>query len=47
MRYQAIIIELGADLDAGMTVGGTTTHLIINSPSKLTYNLFIYYANAW
>lgn len=42
MRYQAIITELGADLDSGMTVGETTTHLIINSPSKL---LLIYLLN--
>lgn len=35
VRYQAIITDLGAGLDAGMTVGESTTHLIINAPSKL------------
>ncbi|KAH9287213.1 DNA topoisomerase 2-binding protein 1 [Echinococcus granulosus] len=47
VRYQAIITELGADLDPGMTVGETTTHLIINSPSRCEKYLMCMAGGRW
>ncbi|KAL5962723.1 DNA topoisomerase 2-binding protein 1 [Taenia solium] len=47
VRYQAIITELGADLDSGMTVGETTTHLIINSPSRCEKCLMCMASGKW
>ncbi|KAM7540288.1 hypothetical protein Aperf_G00000040291 [Anoplocephala perfoliata] len=47
VRYQSIITELGADLDAGMTVGETTTHLIINAPSRCEKYLMCLAGGRW
>ncbi|VDM21196.1 unnamed protein product [Hydatigera taeniaeformis] len=47
MRYQAIITNLGADLDPGTTIGVNTTHLIINSPSRCEKYLMCMAGGRW
>ena len=42
IRYHAIITELGGDLDLGLTISGTTTHLIIGTPSKSYFAFYAY-----
>uniref|UniRef100_A0A5K3EHW4 BRCT domain-containing protein n=2 Tax=Mesocestoides corti TaxID=53468 RepID=A0A5K3EHW4_MESCO len=47
VRYQAIISELGGDLDPGMSIGEATTHLIIHAPSRCEKFLMCMASGKW